>query len=79
VEDTICGPRSPSRLVMVAVPLRAVQVLLGHSRIETTVRYSHLGEAHLQEAVERPTLVATDTNTDTSEKEAPALVEAATA
>ena len=51
----------------------------GHKRIETTLRCSHLGAAHLQEAVERLTLGATDTRTDTSENQALVLVEAATA
>jgi len=42
-----------SRLVMAGVPLRAVQLLMGHKCIETTLRYSHLGETELHQAVER--------------------------
>jgi integrase len=52
-----------SRLVMAGVPLRAVQVLLGHKCIETTLRYSHLGETELHKAVERLTAKTTDTTT----------------
>jgi len=54
-----------SRLVMAGVPLRAVQVLMGHKCIETTLRYSHLGETELHKAVERLTASTTDPTTST--------------
>jgi integrase len=61
-----------SRLVMAGVPLRAEQTLLGHNRLETTLRYSHLGETHLREAVERLTEKPTDTRTSTEQSRTPA-------
>jgi hypothetical protein len=42
-------------------------MLLGHKRIETTLRYSHLGDAHLREAVERLTAHPSDTKSDTEQ------------
>jgi len=40
-----------SHLVISGVPLKAVQELLGHSNIQTTMRYSHLSRTILREAV----------------------------
>jgi len=42
-----------TRLSRAGAPLQAVQKLLGHSRIQTTARYSHLGEEDLRAAVGR--------------------------
>lgn len=39
-----------SWLVMRGVPLRTVQILMGHQDIKTTERYAHLSAAHLEEA-----------------------------
>ena len=33
---------------MAGVPLRTVQVLMGHASFKTTERYAHLGEDHLR-------------------------------
>ena len=42
-----------SHLVMKGVGLETVSQLLGHTSIETTMRYAHLAKDHLQQAVER--------------------------
>ena len=46
-----------SRRVMAGVDLVAVKELLGHRDIETTMRYSHLTPGHLNEAVNRGSLL----------------------
>lgn len=38
-----------AHLVMAGVPLRTVQVLMGHASIKTTERYAHLGKDHLRD------------------------------
>jgi integrase len=40
-----------SRLVMAGVDIRSVQKLLGHTSVLTTMKYAHLSERHLREAV----------------------------
>jgi integrase len=40
-----------SQLVMNGIGLKAVQELLGHADIKMTMRYSHLSQTHLQDAV----------------------------
>jgi hypothetical protein len=64
---------------MAGVPLRAVQVLMGDKCIETTLRYSHLGDTHLHMAVERLTEKATDTRTSTGQTGTSSTQVAATA
>jgi integrase len=46
-----------SRRVMAGVDLVAVKELLGHRDIQTTLRYSHMTPGHLQEAVNKGSLV----------------------
>lgn len=42
-----------SRLIMEGVDIRTVQELMGHKDIKTTMKYSHLAEAHKKAAVEK--------------------------
>ena len=51
-----------SQLVMRGVSLKAVQELLGHADIKMTLRYSHLSQAHLKEAVAVLNHLGVDTN-----------------
>ena len=57
-----------SKLVMRGVDIRTVQTLLGHKDITMTMRYSHLSDAHLKEAVKKlevGTNLAQETSTKT--------------
>jgi len=57
-----------SHLVMAGVDIRAIQELMGHKDIRMTMRYSHLSDAHLREAVKKlengTTFVTTDLRND---------------
>lgn len=56
-----------SRLAMAGVPMRHIADLMGHSEIQTTMRYAHLAPGHLVDAVEKlvRNCTETDTRTDT--------------
>jgi len=41
-----------SRLSSMGVPLNAVQALMGHSNISTTMRYAHLAPSELRKAID---------------------------
>ena len=55
-----------SRLAMAGVPIRHIAELMGHSEIQTTMRYAHLQPGHLAEAVERLATAPTGGQTDTA-------------
>ena len=48
-----------SRRIMAGVDLVSVKEILGHRSIQTTLRYSHLDPAHLQDAVNRGSFAGT--------------------
>jgi site-specific recombinase XerD len=48
-----CRHHFASKLVMSGESLRAVQILLGHKDISTTMRYSHISDVYLHEAVRK--------------------------
>lgn len=48
-----CRHTFASRLIMEGVDIRTVQELMGHKDIKTTMKYSHLAEAHKKAAVEK--------------------------
>jgi len=59
-----------SRLVMAGVNLKTVQELMGRESIEMTLKYAHLSPEHQVDAVQKLIQKATDTTTDTSDKNA---------
>lgn len=55
-----------SRLAMAGVPMRHIAELMGHSEIQTTMRYAHMQPGHLADAVERLASGKTGGQTDTA-------------
>jgi len=51
-----------SHLVMSGAGLKVVQDLLGHKTMAMTMRYSHLSQSHLKDAINRLTYIQEDTN-----------------
>ena len=51
---------------MNGTPNRGLQTLLGHKDIRMTMRYSHLSDAYLKDAVDRVVLGRGDANSATS-------------
>lgn len=59
-----------SRLAMAGVPIRQIAELMGHTELQTTLRYAHLAPGYLREAVEQLAApIQTDTASDTSDLE----------
>lgn len=52
-----CRHSFASHLVMTGASLKVIQQLLGHKDIKMTMRYSHLSQDHLQEAVNKLVLM----------------------
>jgi integrase len=57
-----------SRLVMAGVDITTVAALLGHKKIQMTMRYSHLAKEHKQDAVDRLCPPAAGSQTGTSSR-----------
>jgi len=53
-----------SQLAMAGVDIRTIQELMGHKDIRMTLRYSHLSDAHLREAVRKLENGTTSVTTD---------------
>lgn len=45
-----------AHMVMAGVPLRTLQILMGHANIKTTERYAHVGKDHLRDKARRVNL-----------------------
>lgn len=57
-----------SHRIMAGVDLVAAKEILGHRDIQTTMRYAHLSPGHLQEAVNRGSVVGTGSKTGSNQQ-----------